>query len=78
MNWRELTESGTTEFICFKTSFSRHFTAAGVSVKSFVVVVSAFLGTGTITEDLKIRGTVYCEREVIKMCTPLPVVLTGL
>lgn len=53
---------GTVELIWERTSFSRHFIAAGVSatdLRSLVVVAVVFFGTGTITDDLKMRGKVF-------------------
>lgn len=56
--------------MCCKTNFSMHFMVTDVSatgLKSFIAVEYVFFGTGTIIEDLKIRGTVPWRREVLKM-----------
>lgn len=56
--------------MCFRTSFSRHFMVTDVSatgLKSFIMDIFAFLGTGSKREDLKIQGTISCESDVLKM-----------
>ena len=49
----------------YRTSFFIHFIATEVSatgLKSLIVLVIAFLGTGIMTEDLKDRGNISCAR----------------
>lgn len=53
--------TGTVELMYVRTSFSRHFIAAEVSatgLRLLIVVAVFFFGTGTISDDLKVRGTV--------------------
>lgn len=41
--------------------------ASATGLKSFIVVIFTFWGIGTMLDDLKMCGTVSCEREELKM-----------
>lgn len=53
-----------------RTSLSNDFITVGVSttgMKSLRLLISVFLGTGTMVADLKHLGTMHCDSERLKM-----------